>query len=44
MRSAPLQAADIAKTFGVRVYTIGVGTIGTAPFPVETVLELNFRT
>jgi Ca-activated chloride channel family protein len=34
---APLQAADIAKTFGVRVYTIGVGTVGTAPMPVQTV-------
>lgn len=27
----PLTAADIAKLFGVRVYTIGVGTNGTAP-------------
>jgi Ca-activated chloride channel family protein len=34
---APLQAADIAKTFGVRVYTIGVGTVGTAPMPIQTV-------
>jgi Ca-activated chloride channel homolog len=33
---APLTAADIAKTFGVRVYTVGVGTIGTAPYPVQT--------
>lgn len=33
---APLTAAEIAKTFGVRVYTIGVGTIGTAPYPVQT--------
>jgi Ca-activated chloride channel homolog len=32
----PLTAAEIAKTFGIRVYTIGVGTIGTAPNPVET--------
>jgi Ca-activated chloride channel family protein len=29
----PLTAAEIAKTFGIRVYTIGVGTIGTAPYP-----------
>ena len=34
---APLTAAEIAKTFGIRVYTIGVGTVGTAPFPVNTV-------
>ena len=31
---APLTAADIAKTFGIRVYTIGVGTKGvTLSFP-----------
>ena len=32
----PLTAAEIAKTYGIRVYTIGVGTIGTAPYPVQT--------
>lgn len=32
---APLTAADIAKTFGVRVYTIGVGTKGKALTPVS---------
>jgi Ca-activated chloride channel family protein len=31
----PLTAAEIAKTFGIRVYTIGVGTMGTAPYPVR---------
>lgn len=30
---SPLTAAEIAKTFGIRVYTIGVGTNGTAPYP-----------
>ncbi len=30
---APMTAAEIAKTFGIRVYTIGVGTRGTAPSP-----------
>lgn len=30
---SPLTAAEIAKSFGVRVYTIGVGTNGTAPYP-----------
>lgn len=29
----PMTAAEIAREFGVRVYTIGVGTRGTAPFP-----------
>ena len=33
---APLTAAEIAKTLGVRVYTIGVGAMGTAPYPVST--------
>lgn len=33
---APLTAAEIAKTFGVRVYTIGVGKNGVAPYPVQT--------
>jgi len=31
----PLTAAEIAHTFGIRVYTIGVGTRGMAPFPVH---------
>lgn len=30
----PQTAADIAKTYGIRVYTIGVGANGTAPYPV----------
>ena len=30
----PLTAAEIAKTLGVRVYTIGVGSMGQAPYPV----------
>lgn len=33
---APLTAAEIAKTYGVRIYTIGVGANGTAPYPVIT--------
>lgn len=33
---APETAAEIAKTYGVRVYTIGVGDNGTAPYPVMT--------
>ncbi|MGQ1786617.1 MULTISPECIES: vWA domain-containing protein [unclassified Saccharicrinis] len=33
---APLTAAEIAKTFGIRVYTIGVGTKGIAQRPVQT--------
>lgn len=32
----PIMAAEIAKTFGIRVYTIGVGSEGMAPYPVNT--------
>lgn len=32
----PITAAEIAKKFGVRVYTIGVGTNGYAPYPFKT--------
>ncbi len=31
----PLTAAELAKTFGIRVYTIGVGKQGTAPYPFQ---------
>ena len=31
----PRSAAEIAKMFGIRVYTIGVGTQGMAPYPVQ---------
>ncbi len=32
----PLTAADIANTFGIRIYTVGIGTRGQAPYPVQT--------
>ena len=31
---SPGMAADIAKSFGIRVYTVAVGTNGTAPYPM----------
>lgn len=31
---SPMTAAEIAKSFGIRVYTIGVGTNGMAPYPI----------
>ena len=40
---APATAAGIAKTFGVRVYTIGVGTMGTAPYPVQTPFGTQYQ-
>ena len=32
----PQSAAEIAKIYGIRIYTIGVGTMGVAPYPVQT--------
>ena len=32
----PWTAAELAKTFGIRVYTIGVGKKGKAPYPFQT--------
>jgi len=40
---APLTAAEIAKTYGVRVYAIAVGSHGTAPYPVRTPFGVQYR-
>ena len=32
----PAMAAEIAQTYGIRVYTIGIGKQGEAPYPVQT--------
>jgi Ca-activated chloride channel family protein len=32
----PITAAEIAKQFNIRVYTVGIGTNGLAPYPVQT--------
>ena len=40
---SPLTAAEIAKSFGIRVYTVGVGTNGTAPYPYPTVSGIQYR-
>ena len=40
---APVTAAQIAKSFGIRVYTIGVGTQGTAPYPVQTPYGIEYQ-
>jgi Ca-activated chloride channel homolog len=31
----PITAAQLARTYGIRLYTIGASTEGTAPYPVE---------
>ena len=40
---APETAAEIAKTYNVRVYTIGVGANGEAPYPVMTPWGVEVR-
>jgi Ca-activated chloride channel family protein len=40
---APVTAAEIAKTYGIRVYTIGVGTQGVAPYPVQTPFGIQYQ-
>ncbi|MCP4553389.1 MAG: VWA domain-containing protein [Bacteroidetes bacterium] len=39
----PLSAAEIAKLYGIRIYTIGVGTIGTAPYPMQTPFGIKYQ-
>lgn len=39
----PYTAAEIAKLYGIRVYTIGVGTYGTAPYPVQTMFGTQMQ-
>jgi Ca-activated chloride channel family protein len=40
---APSTAAGIAQTYGIRVYTIGVGTQGVAPYPVQTPYGIQYQ-
>jgi Ca-activated chloride channel family protein len=40
---APVTAADIAKVFGIRVYTIGVGTKGMSPYPFQTAFGIQYQ-
>lgn len=39
---SPMTAAEMAKSFGIRVYTVGVGTKGTAPYPVQTSMGTQY--
>lgn len=39
----PLSAAEIAKLYGIRIYTIGVGSYGTAPFPYKTPFGIQYQ-
>lgn len=39
----PITAAEIAKQFGIRVYTVGLGTRGMAPYPVQTPMGIQYQ-
>jgi len=39
----PITAAEIAQTYGIRVYTIGVGTLGMAPYPFQTAFGIQYQ-
>lgn len=39
----PLSASEIAKAYGVRIYSIGVGTRGEAPYPVQTPFGTRYQ-
>ena len=39
----PVTAAEIAETFGIRVYTIGVGSMGYADYPVQTPFGMRYQ-
>ena len=40
---SPQTAGEIAREFGIRVYTIGVGTRGKAPMPVQTPFGVQYQ-
>ena len=40
---APYTAAEIAQTYGIRVYVIGIGSEGTAPYPFQTPYGVRFQ-
>jgi Ca-activated chloride channel family protein len=39
----PVTAGELAHSFDIRIYTIGVGTIGEAPYPVQTPFGIRYQ-
>ncbi|MFZ4622024.1 MAG: vWA domain-containing protein [Bacteroidota bacterium] len=39
----PISAAQIAQSYGIRVYTVGVGTMGEAPYPMQTPFGIRYQ-
>ena len=40
----PLTAAQIAQKFGIRIYTVGVGSTTDAPYPFQTPFGIRYQT
>ncbi|MEI6509238.1 MAG: VWA domain-containing protein, partial [Bacteroidota bacterium] len=40
---SPQTAGDIAKAFNIRVYTVGAGTQGMAPYPFKTPFGIQYQ-
>lgn len=39
----PIMAANIAREFGIRIYSVGIGTIGQAPYPFQTPFGIRYQ-
>lgn len=39
----PITAAQIAQKYGIRIYAIGVGTLGEAPYPFQTPFGVRYQ-
>ena len=39
---SPIKAAELAQSFGIKIYTIGVGTNGKAPFLVDSIFGKRY--
>lgn len=39
----PITAAEMAQQFDIRVYTIGIGTLGQAPYPFQTPFGIQYQ-
>jgi len=39
----PITATQLAQTYDIRIYTIGVGTVGEAPYPIQTPFGVRYR-
>ncbi len=39
----PITAGQIAQSNGIRVYTVGVGSVGEAPYPMQTPLGIRYQ-